>query len=151
MKQNNTKPIAVVDIDGTIAKVGPRAKLLNSTPVDWELFYNDSFDDEPIANVCYFVKMLQEECEIIFCTSRQERVRQKTQEWLKNHLGMEPSDYELIMRPNSDARPDYIQKIDCFCKETTDDERARVKFVIEDSMTVAYHWRQLGYTCYQVS
>ena len=64
---------------------------------------------------------------------------------------MEPSDYELIMRPNDDVRPDYVQKIDCFCANTTEEERKRVRFVIEDSIAVAWHWRQLGYTCYQVS
>lgn len=151
MKTTNEKPIAVIDIDGTIAKVGARAKLLCCTPVDWERFYSDSFDDEPIRNVCEMVTLLRPNCEIVFCTSRAERVRQKTQEWLKKHLGMEPCDYTLIMRPNDDVRPDYVQKIDCFCANTTEEERKRVRFVIEDSIAVAWHWRQLGYTCYQVS
>ena len=152
MKTNqNERPIAVIDIDGTIAKVGDRAKLLCCTPVDWERFYNDSFDDEPIRNVCEFVRLLRQNCDIFFCTSRSERVRQKTQIWLKKHLAMEPKDYTLVMRSDKDDRPDYIQKIDAFCAGTTEEERKRVRFVIEDSIAVAWHWRQLGYTCYQVS
>lgn len=152
MKTKDSKrPIAIIDIDGTIAKVGHRGQYLEQCPIDWNAFYNDSFDDEPIRNVCYFVKLLQKECDIFFCTSRREVVRDKTQQWLKNHLGMEPSDYELIMRQAGDDRPDYISKIDNFIIHTTQEERSRVKFVIEDSMTVAWHWRQQGFTTYKVS
>lgn len=147
----STKPIAVVDIDGTIAKVGKRADLLHKNPIDWEQFYADSFDDDPIEDVCDFVRMLRPACEIFFCTSRSEMVRHKTQNWLKKHLGMEPKDYTLIMRPCNDDRPDYISKIDCFESETTQEERERVKFVIEDSMCVAWSWREAGYRTYQVS
>lgn len=149
-KESN-RPIAIIDIDGTIAKVGNRGQYLEQCPIDWSAFYKDSFDDEPIRNVCYFVKLLQKECDIFFCTSRREVVRDKTQQWLKNHLGMEPSDYELIMRQAGDDRPDYISKIDNFIIHTTQEERSRVKFVLEDSMTVAWHWRQQGFTTYQVS
>ena len=151
MKQNKERAIAVVDIDGTIARMGDRARILDTYPIDWDKFYADPFNDEPIKNVCYFVKLLHKECDIIFCTSRSEKVRQKTQSWLKKHLDMDPSDYGLIMRPTNDERPDYISKIDCFFNETTDEERSRVRFVIEDSLTVAWHWRQKGFTTYQVS
>ena len=148
--KKNLRPIAVIDIDGTIAKVGERGKLLHCTPVDWERFYNDSFDDEPIIDVCNMVIHLSRRCEIFFCTSRSERVRQKTQLWLLKTLGMTPKDYTLIMRPDKDERPDYVQKIDTFCTETTEEERKRVECIIEDSIAVAWHWRQLGYTCYNV-
>ena len=41
----------IIDIDGTISKVGERIKYLQSEPKDWDSFYNDCFEDEPIANV----------------------------------------------------------------------------------------------------
>ena len=150
IKNELNRPIAIVDIDGTIAKVGPRSRFLDKCPVDWQAFYEDAFNDEPINNVCYFVNLLRQNCDIFFCTSRREVVRDKTQQWLKKHLGMEPSEYELIMRQAGDDRPDYISKIDNFILHTTQDERNRVMCVLEDSMTVAWHWRQQGFTTYQV-
>lgn len=148
--KKNLRPIAVIDIDGTIAKVGERAELLKCNPVDWERFYADSFDDEPIPSVCRMVLSLSRRCEIFFCTSRSNRVRRKTQLWLLKTLGMTPEDYTLIMRADGDDRPDYIQKIDDFCAETTEEERNRVECVIDDSFAVAWHWKKLGYTCYNV-
>lgn len=47
--------------------------------------------------------------------------------------------------------PDYIQKIDCFKAETTAEERERVAFVIDDSPTVMFHWRRLGYRTLLIS
>lgn len=146
------KPIAVIDIDGTIAEVGARGKFFEQNPIDWEAFYLDNFDDKPIVNVCDFVKRMRNEYEIIFCTARRECVRQKTQLWLRKHLGFEPGDYTLIMRSNDDARPDYIQKIENFIEETTSEERERVGFVIDDSLTVATFWRtKFGYRVFNLT
>lgn len=148
---NTPKPIAVIDIDGTISTVGPRARFLEQQPIDWERFYNDAFDDEPIAPMCQFLLLMRPHYEIFFCTSRAERSRRKTQCWLESRLGLTPQDYTLIMRPDNDFRPDYIQKIDCFKAETTAEERERVAFVIDDSPTVMYHWRRLGYRTLLIS
>jgi hypothetical protein len=43
------KFIVIVDIDGTISKVGDRIKYLKQDPKDWESFYKDCFEDEPIC------------------------------------------------------------------------------------------------------
>ena len=64
---------------------------------------------------------------------------------------MSPKDYTLIMRSDSDHRPDVISKIDAFTQETTEADRANIAFVIEDSLDMAYRWRQLGYLCFHVS
>jgi len=141
----------VVDIDGTLAEVGfRRRRLLETRPVDWEAFYGDPFDDLPRGNVCAFVKHVARQFEVIFCTSRRECVREKTQQWLLRHLGFAPGDYTLIMREHGDTRPDYIQKLDQFFKETTAEERERVLFVLEDDLTVALRWRLRGFTCFEV-
>ena len=54
------------------------------------------------------------------------------------------------MREHGDTRPDYIQKLDQFFKETTAEERERVLFVLEDDLTVALRWRLRGFTCFEV-
>lgn len=145
------RKIVVIDIDGTLCVVGDRRKYMEQDQPDWDAFYRDDFDDLPIGTVCDFVRSLSKHYEIFFCTSRRETVRQKTQIWLQRNLCMSPKDYTLIMRSDSDHRPDVISKIDTFTQETTEDERADVAFVIEDSLDMAYRWRQLGYRCFHVS
>lgn len=148
---NTPKPIVVIDIDGTISTVGHRARFLELNPIPWDRFYADAFDDEPIAPMCNFLLLMKGKYDIFFCTSRAERSRKKTQMWLEARLGFTPQDYTLIMRSNSDTRPDYIQKIEDFKAETTAEERERVAFVIDDSPTVMFHWRRLGYRTLLIS
>lgn len=150
MMNEDVKRIMVVDIDGTLAEVGPRRQLLEVHPVDWDAFYRDSFDDEPIPEICHMVCELAKSYEVVFCTSRRESVRQATQLWLKRHLGMEPSAYTLIMRRNSDFRPEVVSKINTFHQETTPEERRSVAFVLEDNPAVANGWRLSGYRCLHV-
>lgn len=86
---------------------------------------------------------------------RQNRRDNRTRRWatvrcMLRHLGFAPGDYTLIMREHGDTRPDYIQKLDQFFKETTAEERERVLFVLEDDLTVALRWRLRGFTCFVV-
>ena len=151
MKREEEKRIMVVDIDGTISEVGlRRRRLLEQFPVDWDAFYRDNFDDLPKRDVCSFVQFNARRMEVFFCTSRRESVRDKTQKWLLRNLGMQPRDYTLIMRENSDERPEHIQKLDQFFRETTEEERRRVLFVVEDDKTVARMWHRKGFTCFVV-
>lgn len=146
------KPIVVIDIDGTIAEVGARGRYFEQNPINWDAFYQESFDDKPIRNVCEFVMLMRDKYDIFFCTARRESVRKKTQEWLKKNLDFQPTDYTLIMRSNVDDRPDYVQKIDSFVAETTDEERQRVRFVVDDSTTVAMMWKiKLGYRVFKLT
>lgn len=145
------KPIAIIDIDGTLCIVGNRRKYMEQFPPDWEAFYADSFDDQPIPTVCDFVRIMAKNYNIFFCTSRRESARQKTQLWLQRHLGMTPQDYTLVMRGINDRRPDVLSKVDTFTQETTEEERANVAFVVEDSPAMAVMWRRFGYRCFQFS
>lgn len=45
------KNIVVVDIDGTIAKVGDRLKYLQQEKKDWDSFYEHCDEDEPIKDM----------------------------------------------------------------------------------------------------
>ena len=74
------KGIIICDIDGTLAKVGQRQLILEHEPVDWEAFYADDFNDEPISEMCWLVGRLMESgYNVVFCTSRRECVREKTE------------------------------------------------------------------------
>ena len=72
------KKIVIIDIDGTISKVGDRLKYLQQTPTDWDSFYEACFEDEPIIEVIELVKHLEQKYQILYCTGRRESVRKIT-------------------------------------------------------------------------
>ena len=51
-----SKNIVVVDIDGTIAKVGDRLKYFQQEKKDWDSFYEHCDEDEPIKDMCRLVE-----------------------------------------------------------------------------------------------
>lgn len=140
--------IIICDIDGTISRVGDRLKYLKQTPTDWDAFYSACFDDEPIEEICELIADLDLlGYWIIFCTGRRESVREQTVEWLDKNLNIPCG---LLMRPNDDFRHDVEVKPELLQKHLTDEERARIAFILEDRDCMVAKWRELGYRCLQV-
>ena len=156
MRKNNKAveqaSVVVCDIDGTIAKVGERraAMLLQERP-DWNAFYKDAFDDEPIENVCGLVRHMAKSHRIVFCTSRRASVRRKTQHWLREHLDVAsfPHGYDLLMRGNGDERPDTQVKPDLLRRRRMAPDS--VLCIFEDSRDMVRAWTEEGYTCIKVA
>lgn len=137
----------VVDIDGTIAKVGDRLKYLQQEPKDWDSFYEHCDEDEPIEDIIRVVKDLYF-CgyNIVFCTGRRESVRNKTMEWIKKYLNFSTCSYRLLMRKDNDLRHDTIVK-----PLMLDIPANKILVVLEDRNSMVKRWRELGYTCLQVN
>jgi hypothetical protein len=140
--------IIIVDIDGTISKVGDRLKYLLQDPKDWDSFYNDCFDDEPILEICTMVEELSFGYPIVFCTGRRESCRDKTIQWINKYMNnIEP--YQLLMRHNKDYRhdtevkPELINNAGILLKD--------IRFVLEDRNSMVKKWRELGLICLQVA
>jgi hypothetical protein len=149
-----SKNIVIVDIDGTISKPGERLKYLQQDPKDWDSFYADCFDDEPIPEMVELVKNLSFGegidglYEIIFCTGRRECVRDKTINWLYAHLDLYPmNDDELLMRKDGDLRPDAIVKPELIREAGIDFND--IAFVLEDRNSMVAEYRRLGLICLQ--
>lgn len=145
-----SKHIVVVDIDGTIAKVGDRIKYLQQEPKDWDAFYADTFQDEPIQPIINLVcSMNRDNYEIVFCTGRRESCRRVTSLWLYKYIMIEGFECDLFMRPNKDHRHDTILKPELLAKAgiTVND----VAFILEDRNVMVQKWRELGFTCLQVA
>ena len=141
------KETVVVDIDGTIAKVGDRLKYLQQEKKDWDSFYEHCDEDEPIEDIIRLVQKLYfGGCKIVFCTGRRESVREKTVEWIKKHLNFNPVSYRLLMRKDNDWRHDTVVKP--LMLDVPADE---VLLVLEDRDSMVKKWRELGYTCLQVN
>lgn len=144
-----SKNIIVVDIDGTIAKVGDRLKYLQQEKKDWDAFYEHCDEDEPIKDMCRLVVDLYEMGnEIVFCTGRRESVREKTKEWLFWNV-IASDDPNLLMRKDGDWRHDTEVKPQLLQKAGITPDK--VYFILEDRDSMVAKWRELGYRCLQVA
>ena len=103
------KKYIIVDIDGTLAV--PNPERMKHAHVDWEAFYADSFDDEPIKEMVDLVKHLHRKYEVVYCTARSERARVKTLNWFDKHE-LTYENRNILMRPNFDERSSVEIKLD---------------------------------------
>lgn len=143
------KNTIVVDIDGTIAKVGNRLKYLQQEKKDWDAFYKHCDEDEPIKDIIELIELMQiHEYNIVFCTGRRESVRKKTEDWLFKNIWC-LREYKLLMRKDNDWRPDTEVKPELLDNAgiTPDD----VWFILEDRDSMVAKWRELDYRCLQVA
>lgn len=138
----------VVDIDGTISKVGDRLKYLQQEVKDWDSFYEHCDEDEAHNDIIKLVEMLSFDYNVVFCTGRRESVRNKTFKWLNKHLHLF-SEFRLLMRKDNDFRPDVDVKPQLL--QSIGLTSSDVFLILEDRDQVVSKWRELGYRCLQVS
>jgi len=138
------KRIVVVDIDGTVSRVGERLRYLKQENPNWDEFYAECFNDEPIVEIIDLVKSLNNFYDIVFCTGRRECVRDITLDWLKKH-GILAT---LIMRPDGDKRHDTDVKPEQLKLHGIKFDE--IAFVLEDRNSMVKTWRNLGIKCLQV-
>ena len=150
MKQ---KKIVVVDIDGTIAKVGDRLKYLEQVPKDWDAFYAACDEDKPILPIMVLVNILAKTYDIVFCTGRRESEREKTRAWIVDNMGFNTDiNYHtvpIVMRQDGDFRHDIDVKPEEMMRSGFPIET--IAYVLEDRNSMVAMWRQLGLTCLQVA
>lgn len=142
------RKVIIVDIDGTISKIGERLKYLQQEPKDWDSFYNDCFEDEPITETCLLIETLSFAYDIVFCTGRREMCREKTVKWLNKYMSdVDANEYLLLMRPDNDHRHDTEVKPELIKNINPNS----IKFIFEDRNSMVKKWRELGFTCFQVA
>ena len=144
-----SKSIIVVDIDGTVAQVGDRLKYLQQEKKDWDAFYEHCDEDAPIEDMIRLVEDFYEwGYHIVFCTGRREGVREKTRDWIKNHIAI-GWNYDLLMRKDRDWRHDTEVKPELLSKAGISSDV--VLFIFEDRASMCKRWRKLGFRCFQVA
>lgn len=157
--------VIIVDIDGTIADTKERArKYLETSPKDWDKFYDSCAEDKPINGVIEVVRHLEQNNYVIFVSGRRESCRKDTVEWINRNLPFlappTPSFtvdkmvcYSLYLRENGDTRHDTVVKPELLEKAFKEEriDKSKVLCILEDRNSMVRKWRELGYTCLQVA
>lgn len=140
------KKAVIFDIDGTLADIDHRRKLLEGDKPDWRGFHAGVDGDLPNIPVVALYRALWEggQFTMILTSGRAERWRAHTEAWL---FWNEIPFGELLMRVDGDGRADHIIK-----QEFLDHIRAKgedVLFAVDDRQQVVDMWRRNGVTCLQ--
>lgn len=130
------KKFVIVDIDGTLSV--PNPERMKHAHVDWEAFYADSFDDEPIKEMVNLVKHLHRKYEVVYCTARSERARVKTLNWFDKHQ-IPYENKNVLMRPDNDERSSVEVKLSLLKNIL-----GKIAFVIDDHNGIVRTFRSLG-------
>ncbi|MFD7169902.1 phosphatase domain-containing protein [Streptomyces violascens] len=105
---DNTRPLAVFDLDGTLADSSHRQRFLERKPRDWDAFFAAAPADPPLAEGVALCREAAGDCEVVYLTGRPERCRDDTLAWLAEQ-GL--PDGALHMRRNDDRRPARVTKL----------------------------------------
>ncbi|MFI9024425.1 hypothetical protein [Streptomyces sp. NPDC053560] len=123
-------PLAVFDLDNTLAGTAHRQHFLERRPRDWEGFFAAAPDDPPLPEGIALVLENAAECEIVYLTGRPEKCRADTLEWLARH-GLPEG--RVRMRPSGDRRPARHTKLELLRKLARGRE---VRVVVDDDELV---------------
>ncbi|MFZ4153309.1 phosphatase domain-containing protein [Streptomyces pseudogriseolus] len=134
------RPLAVFDLDNTLAGTAHRQHFLERRPRDWDGFFAAVPQDPPLAEGIALVRESAQTCDIVYLTGRPERCRRDTLDWLAAQ-GL--PDGELHMRGNADRRPARITKLAVLRRLARTRE---VRMLVDDDELVCEDARRAGFT-----
>lgn len=107
--RDDDRPLAVFDLDGTLADTAHRQHFLEGPRRDWAGFFSAAVDDQPLTEGVRLALSSAEECEVTYLTGRPERCRKDTLAWLARY-GLPEG--RLRMRRDDDRRPARHTKLE---------------------------------------
>lgn len=134
-----SRPLAVFDLDGTLADTAHRQRFLRRRPRDWNAFFAAAPADPPLAEGVALALRSAAECEIVYLTGRPERCREDTLAWLDLH-GLPEG--KLWMRPDGDRRPARHTKLELLRRIAGGRE---VRHLVDDDELVCDACEQAGF------
>ncbi|MEU6954569.1 hypothetical protein [Streptomyces sp. NPDC045714] len=137
---NDARPLAVFDLDGTLADTAHRQHFLEGPKRDWAGFFAAAVDDPPLAEGVRMVLASAEECRIVYLTGRPERCRRDTVRWLSCQGLPEGT---LFMRRNDDRRPARRTKLDILRRLG---RKEQVRVLVDDDELVCDAAQVAGFT-----
>lgn len=144
-----SKPIVIVDLDGTLSDGSHRLHLLPTENLNltesWSEFNRAAAGDSPIKSTIAVINGLWVSgFAVVILTGRSDEVRYETCKWL-NENGVKFD--EIIMRRQEDNRKDTVIKEEALRAIGLDN----IVCAFDDSPNVVKHFRSLGITTYQVT
>ncbi|WP_353946269.1 hypothetical protein ABII15_34855 [Streptomyces sp. HUAS MG91] len=137
---SDKKPLAVFDLDGTLADTAHRQRFLERRPRDWDGFFGLAPHDPPLSEGVALARESAEECEVVYLTGRPERCRADTVAWLAAQ-GL--PDGTLHMRRDDDRRPARRTKLEILRRMA----RGRtVRMLVDDDELVCDEAERAGFT-----
>ncbi len=136
---SSKRPLAVFDLDNTLADTAHRQRFLESKPRDWEGFFAAAPADPPIAEGIALVRDSAEECEVVYLTGRPERCRADTLEWLAAQ-GLPEG--RVYMRRDNDRRPARRTKLEILRRLARTRE---IRVLVDDDELVCADAEQAGF------
>ncbi|MFB7512070.1 hypothetical protein [Streptomyces sp. NPDC056144] len=124
------RPLAVFDLDNTLAGTAHRQHFLEGRPKDWGAFFAAAPADPPLAEGVELCREAAEECEIVYLTGRPERCRRDTVAWLTAQGLPEGT---IHMRGHRDFRPARVTKVEVLRRLGADRE---VRMLVDDDLLV---------------
>ncbi|MBZ3905372.1 hypothetical protein WB401_39290 [Streptomyces brasiliscabiei] len=137
---DNDRPLAVFDLDNTLADTAHRQRFLEGARRDWAAFFAAAPQDPPLAEGVALARESAEECEVVYLTGRPERCRRDTVDWLAAH-GLPEG--RIWMRRNNDRRPARRTKLEIL-RELSRTREIRV--LVDDDELVCEDAERAGFT-----
>lgn len=135
----------IFDIDGTIADLSHRLHFIKQEKKDYRSFHDACDKDLPIEPIIDLVfDMHARGYSILFVSGRTDRIRDKTEEWLRRYS---IPWVKLYMRKDGDWRPDHKVKSDIL--DNIIKEGYNIKFAVDDRDSIVKMWRERGIICLQ--
>ncbi|MFD0366673.1 hypothetical protein [Streptomyces sp. NPDC127114] len=136
----NPGPVAVFDLDNTLASTAHRQHFLERRPRDWDGFFAAAPEDPPLAEGVELCLRTAQERDVVYLTGRPERCRRDTLDWLAAH-GLPEG--PVHMRRHRDFRPARQTKVDVLRRL----ERERgVHVLVDDDEMVCDAAEAAGFT-----
>ncbi|MEU9558603.1 LNS2 domain-containing protein [Streptomyces fumanus] len=140
MRESSDRPLAVFDLDNTLADTAHRQRFLERRPRDWDAFFAAAPHDPPLPEGVALARRSAEECEIVYLTGRPERCRRDTLDWLAAH-GLPEG--RLHMRRDRDRRPARHTKLEILRGLARTRE---VRVLVDDDELVCADAERAGFT-----
>ncbi|MFF8594294.1 hypothetical protein ACF061_23135 [Streptomyces sp. NPDC015220] len=139
MTESSMRPLAVFDLDNTLADTAHRQRFLERRPRDWDAFFAAAPEDPPIAQGVRLVLDSARECDIVYLTGRPERCRRDTLDWLAAH-GLPEG--PVHMRRDADRRPARRTKLEILRRLARERE---VRVLVDDDELVCADAERAGF------
>ncbi|MFF6996842.1 hypothetical protein ACFY93_18080 [Streptomyces sp. NPDC008313] len=138
-KSTAGRPLAVFDLDGTLADTAHRQRFLQRAPRDWDAFFAAAPQDPPLAEGVGLALAHARECEIVYLTGRPERCHRDTEEWLAAR-GLPGG--RVWMRRDNDRRPARRTKLETL-RELA--RRREIRVLVDDDALVCEDAERAGF------